>query len=114
MGQLRVAKAVWDKLDPKAQEARKAVVNGVFLNQPVLDELTNEYVWDDHRLTEDHEFILEECKKLKPTKSDREVALLELMDEKVFARKQAREREPRLPVTVTEEQVSPELTPRPR
>lgn len=111
MGQLRVAKDVWDKLDPKAQEVRKAVVNGVFLNQPVLDELTNEYVWDDHRLTEDHDFIMEECKKLKPTRDDTEVILLELMDEKVLARKRARE--PRLPVTVTEEQVSPELTPRP-
>lgn len=114
MGQVRVKKVDWDKLDPKAQEARKAVINGTFLNHPVLDESTQEYVWDDWRITEDHDFILEECKKLKPTKSDREVALLELMDEKVFARKQAREREPRLPVTVTEEQVSPELTPRPR
>lgn len=111
MGQVRVKKVDWDKLDPKAQEARKAIINGTFLNQPALDESTQEYVWDDWRVTDDHTFIIEECKKLRPTKSDTEVTLLDLMDEKLYSRKHG---DVKVPVTVTEEQVSPELILRPR
>lgn len=116
MSQIRVSKDVWDKLPEKAKEARKAVANFVFLNEPVLDETTQEYVWDDHRITDEHMFILEECRKLKPTKDDTDVSLRELMDEKLYNRKLAQDRvdvELPEPVKVTEEQVSPVLTPRP-
>ena len=114
MGQVRVAKAVWDKLPLKAQEARKTVENFTFLNEPVLDESTQEYVWDDHRITEAHSFIIEECRKLKPTKDDTEVSLRALMEEKLYVRKAPKERvgvELPDPVIVTEEQVSPTLEP---
>lgn len=114
MGQVRVAKDVWDKLPLKAQEARKAVENFTFLNEPVLDESTQEYVWDDHRITEAHSFIIEECRKLKPTKDDTDVGLRVLMEEKLYARKAPKERvgmELPDPVIVTEEQVSPSLEP---
>ena len=114
MGQVRVAKDIWDSLPLKAQEARKAVANYVFLNEPVLDEVTQEYVWDDHRITEAHSFILEECRKLKPTKDDTEVSLRVLMEEKLYTRKISKERvgmELPDPVIVTEEQVSPTLEP---
>lgn len=114
MGQVRVAKAVWDSLPLKAQEARKAVENFTFLNEPVLDEVTQEYVWDDHRITEAHSFILEECRKLVPTKDDTDVSLRVLMEEKLYTRKISKERvgiELPDPVIVTEEQVSPSLEP---
>lgn len=111
MGQVRVAKDVWDKLDDRAKEACKSVVNGVFLNEPALDEATNEYVWDDHRIIDDHTFIIDECKKLKPKKADTDVGLRDLMDEKVRARVKIISPEINMdsPVIVTEEQVSPPL-----
>lgn len=90
MGQIRVPKDVWEKLDEKAKEARKVVENGVFLNEPVLDETTQEYVWDDHRLTEDHDFIMEEVKKLKPVKADTREKLIEKLEEKVYLAKAER------------------------
>ena len=114
MGQVRVAKDVWDSLPLKAQEARKAVENFTFLNEPVLDEVTQEYVWDDHKITEEHTFILEECRKLVPTKDDTDVSLRVFMEEKLYARKISKERvgmELPDPVIVTEEQVSPSLEP---
>ena len=111
MGQIRVKKALWDKLDRKAIEMRKVPYNGTFLNEPVLDEVTQEYVWDDHRITSEHEFIKDECLAEKPKVSDTDVTLFSKMEQKLYERIHVKVEEP---VKVTEEQVSPELTLRPR
>lgn len=112
MGQIRVKKSLWDKLDRKTQEMRKVPHNGTFLNEPVLDEVTQEYVWDDHRIISEHEFIKDECLAIKPKVSDTEVTLFSKMEQKLYERiRQPRANEL---VKVTEEQVSPELTLRPR
>lgn len=108
MGQLRVAKDEWDKLDDRVKEARKMRFNDVFLNDPALDETTNEYLWDDPRLTEDHTFVLEECRKDKPTKSEKADKVLERISQRVEGRKGSRE-----PVRVTEEMVNQPLELRP-
>ena len=110
MGQIRVKKDLWDKLDRKAIEMRKVPFNGTFLNEPVLDEATQEYVWDDHRITSEHEFIRDECLAVKPLVSDTEVTLFSKMEQKLYERIHVKVEEP---VKVTEEQVSPELTLRP-
>ncbi len=110
MGQIRVKKDLWDKLDRKAIEMRKVTYNGTFLNEPVLDEATQEYVWDDHRITSEHEFIKDECLAEKPKVSDTDVTLFSKMEQKLYARIRRKVEEP---VKVTEEQVSPELTLRP-
>ena len=111
MGQIRVKKSLWDKLDRKAIEMRKVPYNGTFLNEPVLDEVTQEYVWDDHRITSEHEFIKDECLAEKPKVSDTDVTLFSKMEQKLYERIHVKVEEP---VKVTEEQVSPELTLRPR
>lgn len=111
MGQIRVKKDLWDKLDRKAIEMRKVLYNGTFLNEPVLDEVTQEYVWDDHRITSEHEFIKDECLAEKPKVSDTDVTLFSKMEQKLYERIHRKVEEP---VKVTEEQVSPVLTPRPR
>lgn len=110
MGQIRVAKATWDKLDRKAQEMRKVPFNGTFLNEPVFDEATQEYVWDDHRITSEHAFIKDECLTIKPQVSDTEVTLFSKLEQKLYERAHPKVVEP---VKVTEEQVSPELILRP-
>lgn len=111
MGQIRVKKDLWDKLDRKSQAMRMVPHNGTFLNEPVLDEATQEYVWDDHRITSEHEFIKDECLAEKPKVSDTDVTLFSKMEQKLYERVHVKVDSP---VKVTEEQVSPVLTPRPR
>lgn len=110
MGQIRVKKDLWDKLDRKAIEMRKVPFNGTFLNEPALDEVTQEYVWDDHRITSEHAFIKDECLAEKPKAGDTEVTLFSKLEQKLYERNHPKVVEP---VKVTEEQVSPVLTPRP-
>lgn len=110
MGQIRVKKDLWDALGRRAKAMRMVPYNGTFLNEPVLDEATQEYVWDDHRIIPEHEFIKDECLAVKPEVSDTEVTLFSKMEQKLYERVHPKVEEP---VKVTEEQVSPELTLRP-
>lgn len=103
MGQIRVAKDVWDKLDGKAKEGRKIVFNNVFLNEPVL--IDDEYVWDDYRITSEHTDVLEECKKYKPTKNEKLEDIRDKIQEKVRVKREL--------VQVTEEMVNQPLELRP-
>ncbi len=90
MGQLRVARTIWDALDEKAKSARTVVENNTFLAIPVLDEETDEYVWDDHRLTSEHETILEDVKKLRPAKASKVEDLIADLETKVYNIKKER------------------------
>lgn len=87
MGQIRVAKDVYEKLDDKAKESRKIWANNTFLNEPAFDEATQEYVWDDPRINDEHSFVMEECKALKPKKADKEEDLRVAIEEKLRTRK---------------------------
>ena len=85
MAQIRVPQTEWEALNVKAQKARICWANLTFLNEPVL--LDGHYVWDDHRIIEDHEFIMSEVKKERPTGSDKDSDVLARVQAKLDARR---------------------------
>lgn len=85
MAQVRVPQTEWEALNVKAQKARTCWANLTFLNEPVL--LDGHYVWDDHRITEDHEFVMSEVRKERPTASETEPVVLARVQAKLDARR---------------------------
>lgn len=83
MAQIVIPQAEWEGLPVKVQAARKLWTNGVFLNEPAL--INGNYVWDDHRVTADHQFILDECKSQKST-TDSAAVVVAKLEQKLYDR----------------------------